>query len=507
MEMKNHYWIAIMLVASGVLSTFLAVLFLLESFWGTLNYTMASIFGTTADFIIFFLLAMFGALFYEVVLLCFYLRQRLLDEEIRPHVAHKIISVIVLVLFSALQVYLLIQFKREVWQIPKKLGTAIFVFFLVLNLGVMLLLYVHLRPLLSSKDVINSTMKTRKWQYTSLALMAGLALSIVLPFAVVPANALDGDLPTKPLLIAHRGASFIGPENTIKAGEIALEYEIVGWEIDVQISWDGQPFLMHDNTAKRTTDVEDVFPDRCDDNASSFTMPELRQLDAGSWWVDEDFHRSIKKGWVSNEQAETYRNASIATLEEALDFTRDNGILVDIDWKEPSTDHPFHDQLFNLTLEALLDSGVPHSDILIYTDNTDWLDRIEAEAPGMITSWSILDREPPSAEEVIEAGYDGISDHLSLSDDQVKAYIEAGIHVNIWTLNSKVLFSRFWALGATYIVTDIPNVLEEMDSPSWTMQRSHYFLAWAVFFVMEVISLVTSYGIKVRKLLLVSRNG
>ncbi len=58
----------------------------------------------------------------------------------------------------------------------------------------------------------------------------------------------------KPPVIAHRGASLSAPENTLAAIRQARE-EGANWvELDVKISYDGVPFLMHDETLERTTD-------------------------------------------------------------------------------------------------------------------------------------------------------------------------------------------------------------------------------------------------------------
>ena len=50
-------------------------------------------------------------------------------------------------------------------------------------------------------------------------------------------------------------------------------------------SVDGVPFLMHDRTLQRTTDVEKVFPDRQMVDASYFNWTDLQQLNAGQWFL------------------------------------------------------------------------------------------------------------------------------------------------------------------------------------------------------------------------------
>ena len=61
--------------------------------------------------------------------------------------------------------------------------------------------------------------------------------------------------------------------------------------VSLSPSVDGVPFLMHDNTLRRTTDVEKIFPDRQVEDASFFNWTDLRQLSAGQWFleVEESF--------------------------------------------------------------------------------------------------------------------------------------------------------------------------------------------------------------------------
>jgi len=96
-------------------------------------------------------------------------------------------------------------------------------------------------------------------------------------------------------VIAHRGASAYAPENTLPAFELAVQQGAGCAEHDLQITKDGVLVCLHDPTLERTTNVRDVFPERGrdvqDGNGTSrrwfvhdFTLAEVRQLDAGSWF-------------------------------------------------------------------------------------------------------------------------------------------------------------------------------------------------------------------------------
>jgi glycerophosphoryl diester phosphodiesterase len=81
---------------------------------------------------------------------------------------------------------------------------------------------------------------------------------------------------TKPLIIAHRGASGDAPENTLIAFQKALEVNADGIELDVQLSADGIPMVFHDKTLKRVGNRKD--------NLTDLTAAELGKIDVGSWF-------------------------------------------------------------------------------------------------------------------------------------------------------------------------------------------------------------------------------
>jgi glycerophosphoryl diester phosphodiesterase len=99
------------------------------------------------------------------------------------------------------------------------------------------------------------------------------------------------DLP-RPIVIAHRGASAHAPENTLAAFELALRQGADAVELDVKLSRDQQPVVIHDQTVDRTTDGKG--------RVSDLTLAELRRLDAGS-------HFDV-----------AYQGEPIPTLEEVL---------------------------------------------------------------------------------------------------------------------------------------------------------------------------------------------
>jgi glycerophosphoryl diester phosphodiesterase len=89
----------------------------------------------------------------------------------------------------------------------------------------------------------------------------------------------------RPFIWAHRGASKIAPENTMAAFSAAVELGADGLELDIHLSQDSIPVVIHDESLERTTDGRGLVA-----NAS---LEQLQQLDAGGWFSPEFMGESL----------------------------------------------------------------------------------------------------------------------------------------------------------------------------------------------------------------------
>jgi len=117
-----------------------------------------------------------------------------------------------------------------------------------------------------------------------------------------------------PLIIAHRGASKMAPENTLAAFKKALELGAGGIELDVHLSRDGQLVVIHDEKLDRTSNGKGFVGDK--------TLDELKALDFGSWFSPE------------------FRNEKIPTLEEVLNLLDNWDGLLNIEIKNGPVFYP-----------------------------------------------------------------------------------------------------------------------------------------------------------------------
>ncbi len=157
------------------------------------------------------------------------------------------------------------------------------------------------------------------------------------------------------MLVAHRGASGSAPEHTLEAYRLAIEQGADYVEQDLQITRDGVLVCLHDSTLERTTNVEEVFPNRYRRNpqagvvdtsprhwyVADFTLAEIRQLDAGSW-----FDRR-------------FAGARVPTWQEAIDLVRGRaGIFPETKGPESYRARGF--DMERLMMETLRRNGLDH---------------------------------------------------------------------------------------------------------------------------------------------------
>jgi glycerophosphoryl diester phosphodiesterase len=164
-----------------------------------------------------------------------------------------------------------------------------------------------------------------------------------------------GKGPKKPWVVGHRGASAYAPENTIPSFLLAAQQGATFVEFDLQLTKDKRIVCLHDNSLERTTDIEQVFPDRARVNGTAktwmledFTLDEVKRLDAGAWFDAK------------------YRGTRIPTFGETIDAVRGKtGLFIEV--KSPER----YEGIERLIMAELHSRGLdqpwadPHTPVLI----------------------------------------------------------------------------------------------------------------------------------------------
>ena len=238
-----------------------------------------------------------------------------------------------------------------------------------------------------------------------------------------------------PVIIAHRGYRKRYPENTLAAFAAAFDAGVGMVELDVTLTRDRRVVVLHDATLDRTTDGRGQVRD--------FTLEELKQLDAGSWF-DPRF---------SGER--------LPTLEEALDLCATRG-MVNIEIKADAFEAARHkDAIEEQVLTAVAERSMGDR-VLISSFETRFLariaDRTNAPAVGVLTQRRI-DSDPLSLCKRLRA-FSWHPDFHSVTTARVRAMHAAGIMVFPYTVNQPKDFRGLLKMGVDGIFTDDPPLLQ-----------------------------------------------
>ncbi|WP_129839113.1 glycerophosphodiester phosphodiesterase family protein [Streptomyces sp. RFCAC02] len=250
-----------------------------------------------------------------------------------------------------------------------------------------------------------------------------------------------------PLVVAHRGASGYAPENTVAAAEAADEVGTTWVETDVQRTADGELVLMHDTTLARTTDVEEVFPDRAPWNVADFTAAEIARLDAGSWFGDE------------------FAGERVPTLEEFARELADNGQRLLLELKSPELYPGIEAEI----LDELADGGWlrerrPGDRLVLQSFDAESVRTVHELAPDVETGFL----GTPDVDDLAE--YAGFADQINPTyKDLTEEYVAAvhglrGPHhrplkVYAWTVDDGPTAVRIADLGVDGIISNVPDVV------------------------------------------------
>ena len=227
----------------------------------------------------------------------------------------------------------------------------------------------------------------------------------------------------KPILIAHRGAPAIEPENTLAAFRKALEFPFIKmFELDVYAIPSGELMVIHDNKVDRTTNGKGYVM------ASSFEY--LRSLDAGS-------------GRGKHER--------IPTLNEVLDLTA-RKVKVNIELKGENAAEPVRK-----VIAGYLAKGWNHHDFLVSSFNHEELRKFKRLMPE-IPVGVLIDRIPSGYAKYVQ-GIKAYSINLSVKFAKKEIVDDAhrrGIKVFCWTLKTADEIERMCRLGVDGMFVNDP---------------------------------------------------
>jgi len=247
--------------------------------------------------------------------------------------------------------------------------------------------------------------------------------------------------------IAHRGFSGRFPENTMLAFRKAMEEGADGIELDVHLTRDGVPVIIHDERLERTTNGRGFVKD--------WTFAELRALDAGSGSGPDNGKRvSAEADRAGKGQSAGDSGLRIPALEEYLYLVRGTGIVTNIELK--TDDIPYsgieHKVIALLKVFDIVDR------VIIFSFNYETVLRMKSALPEVRCGFLMEKWQPEMISDLSAAGIGYLHPWYGcITPERMAEAKDCGIGVNTWTVNEEEDIREMFRMGVDAVITNYPD--------------------------------------------------
>jgi glycerophosphoryl diester phosphodiesterase len=292
-----------------------------------------------------------------------------------------------------------------------------------------------------------------RWAALVVALAALVAVAVVIAMATLspepPESAESSDLrsatdgtrgdpvrraPSSVLVIAHRGASAYAPHDTVAAAEEAVARGAEALEVDVRQTRDGHLVALFAPTLAPTTDVEQVYPGRAPWRVESFTLAEIRRLDAGSWF------------------APRFRGERVPTLDQIVSAVEGSDVRVVVEVKTPGR----YPGIAERVVREIRRDSARYLEIECF--EAGFLRRLASR--NLPVDLGLTGTPTASRLPGVASFADAVNPQASSIDaEYVDRAHRAGLEVKVWSLNTVDSMRRALDLGVDGIYTHRPDVL------------------------------------------------
>ncbi len=264
------------------------------------------------------------------------------------------------------------------------------------------------------------------------------------------------------LTIAHRGARSIAPENTLRAIQKAHNVGADMCEVDVRLTADDVPVLIHDKALERVSNIRELpgFRHRRSWAVGSMTLHELHCLDCGSWFLHQDPFRCIRAGKLSPEDQASYNGLPLATLEQALELIKYHGWMLNIEVKDVGSKR--NQVLVDRVCSMVKEMGLVRQ-VLISSLRFETLEAVRSKGPEFNLAFvdSVVHPQVLRRLQSIQAtAYH--PKHTLVRPDLIRSCRNQGIAVNVWTVNRMTDVRLLQAMGVDGIITDVPQRMHSL---------------------------------------------
>lgn len=250
---------------------------------------------------------------------------------------------------------------------------------------------------------------------------------------------------SNPLIIAHRGASGLAPENTLSAFKKAIDVGVDRIEMDLRMTIDGEIVVIHDKTILRTTNGRG--------SVRKLSLNRLKKYSAGGW-----FHPQ-------------FINEKVPTLREVIELVNGQTTLL----LEIKNGSPYHHGI-ERSIVNLVNEYDANDWCIVQSFNDKVLDNFR-KLPNLNSDIQKLF----SAFIPVAPFYGGskfsykrlrryhFADEVNINYKYVTPRVVKKVHlmnkkVNVWTVNESANMKKYIGMGVDGIITDFPNRLKALRS-------------------------------------------
>lgn len=227
---------------------------------------------------------------------------------------------------------------------------------------------------------------------------------------------------------AHRGASAYAPENTLPAFLLALELGSDGVELDVHLTKDGIPVVIHDETIDRVSDGRGYVRD--------YTIQELKKFNFG-------------------KNFPAFKRVEIPTLEEVFILLQCTEVIINVELKNHYHFYPeLEEKVMALAKEYGMEDKIWYSSF--NHPSMAYIKQLKQDAKvAFLHRDSIID----IAEYVGKHNVDSV--HPEFVNIKYPGYLQEckknGIEVHVWTINEERELALIAELGVEAVITNYPD--------------------------------------------------
>ena len=246
-----------------------------------------------------------------------------------------------------------------------------------------------------------------------------------------------------PLIIGHRGASAIAPENTIAAFARAIQDGADGIEFDVRLSRDGVPVVIHDATLARTGLI--------DGEVADLSAEVLGRTDVGTWF-------SQRSNTTSNVG---FHNEKLPSLQQVFELFSDSGAVLYLEMKgQPG------DQRLATEVTVAINKNAIASRVVVSSFDLSLLQAVKTLDSGIRTAALFEPKVSHPATwirrlKLIDlaraCGADEICLHHTLASPRVTEQAKSlHLEVVVWTVDNPEWIERARSRGVKALITNDP---------------------------------------------------